>query len=148
MKIKDRETPLESFESICNRNGIHFDKSKPYRPLKVICEDGSSFLFDRNCNMFDDFSRVNKCSSMLLEEHSDFCNTAENQITFCQVSVNCTVNEARYDSETMKSSEVSDVFECILNSFISASSHTQKAKVDYQEKAENLFKYPDILSVA
>ena len=53
VKYRRRDVPLESFESICARNGIHFDKSKPYRPIKVICEDGSSFLLDHNYNPFD-----------------------------------------------------------------------------------------------
>lgn len=57
VKYRRRDVPLESFESICARNGIHFDKSidksKPYRPIKVICEDGSSFLLDHNYNPFE-----------------------------------------------------------------------------------------------
>lgn len=53
MKFRCRDAPLESLESICARNGIHFDKSKQHRPIKVICEDGSSFLLDHNYNPFD-----------------------------------------------------------------------------------------------
>ena len=44
---KRRERPLFSFEEICNRNGIHFDKSKPYSPTKIVGDDGSFWYIAR-----------------------------------------------------------------------------------------------------
>ena len=68
MKYKRREKPLESFESICNRNGIFFDKSKPYTPVKLIREDGSYCWFDANYNPFLRSSEIKTHSSLVLTD--------------------------------------------------------------------------------
>ncbi len=68
MKYKRREKPLESFESICERNGIFFDKSKPYTPVKLICEDGSYCWFDADYNPFTHSDKIKTHSSLILTD--------------------------------------------------------------------------------
>ncbi len=107
MKYKRREKPLESFESICNRNGIFFDKTKPYTPVKLIREDGSYCFFDERYNPFTTSDKTQPHSSLVLTDQLQLTkSTSKEENEFYQI----------FGSQTIKNrivmDESSDTFLC------------------------------------
>ncbi len=107
MKYKRREKPLESFESICNRNGIFFDKTKSYTPVKLIREDGSYCFFDERYNPFTNPDKTQSHSSLVLTDQLQLTKSAsKDENEFYQI----------FESQKIKNrivmDESSDTFLC------------------------------------
>lgn len=142
MNIKKREKPLESLESICNRNGIFFDKTKPYKPIRIVSEDGSSFLLDSHYNMFD-----TSYTNMRYSADTSYSSDCDKLHSFYAASITCTISSEEsgtFDTEPVRNSGVF----CIVDDYSAANVNTPKNEMEYRIVNQPKFQRALIKSVA
>lgn len=121
MNTRRREKPLDSFENICRRNGIYFDGSQSYVPVKIVSDDNADVLFDRTFNLFQDKYKV--------------------MMRSCQI---CVKESGSYDGRSANTGFDSAKLVCTSSSAFLFSSFIKKEEVDYHVKMNS----PDDMNIA